>query len=190
MADIGGLQLLPETRKKIEIRIPGQNKFLIFSFVFSLIVLVAYFSLFSYESSLNSKSSFLDSQLSAIEKSRDKTAETNLLNLSSQLKIINPLLNNHLIWSDAFAEIQNLTLPQIQYEVLNANFDSKKYVFKATAANYTTVAKQIAAFYGSDTFTDVALDKVSSQPSGRVEFMLELIFDPNKFLIKPIPQTK
>jgi len=184
MPDIGGLQLLPETRKRIEVNVPGQNKFLIFSFVFILVVLSIYVVIRFYQNSLEQASASIDGQLATIERSRDKASEDKLINLSKQLATINPLLAGHLIWSDAFTKVQSLTLPQIQYETLDTNFDSKKFLFKALAASYTTVAKQIAAFYSSDAFTDVALDKVSSQPSGRVEFTLELSFDPSKFLLE------
>jgi hypothetical protein len=189
MPDVGGLQLLPETRRKIEVNLPGQNKSLVWSFVFALIILAAYIGLLVYQSSLNATSTSLDNQLAAIEKGRDKATESKLINLSRQLGTINPLLAGHLIWSDAFIKVQSLTLPQMQYETLNTNIDSKKFLYKAIAANYTTVAKQIAAFYSSDAFTDVILDKVAVQPSGRVEFTLELYFNPDKFLLRSL-QTK
>jgi len=184
MPDIGGLQLLPETRKRIEIRVPGENRFLVLGFVFVLIVVGLYFGLVFYQNSISSSAVGLDNQLAAIEKSRDKTQEVKLLDLSQQLSIVGPLLSGHFVWSDAFTKIQNLSLPQIQYQSINTNVSSKRFLFEALAPSYTSIAKQIAAFYSDDSITDITLNKISPLPTGKLRFSLQLFFDPNKFLLQ------
>lgn len=190
MADIGGLQLLPETRKKIEIRMPGQNKPLLWALLLLFLVFVAYGVLFFYNQSNMSNIDAIDQQISSIEKSRDRKQEAKLLDFNNQLAVVNPLLANHLIWSDAFVRIQGLVLPQVQFVNLNADYVSHKLVFKALAANYTVVARQIASFYGDAALTDVSLNKISSLPTGRVEMTMQITFDANKFLIKTPTSSK
>jgi Tfp pilus assembly protein PilN len=183
MADAGGLQLLPETRKKIEISVPGQNRSLVFAFVFLLLIVALYFGLMAYKQGVLTSIAGVDSQLQDLEKSRDKAKESQLIDLSQQLAVINPLINGHLIWSAAMAKLQNLILPQVQIVTFNADSLGRKVSIKGLAANYTTVAKQIAAFYALDSVTDIILNKVSSQPTGLVEFTMQLTIDNSRFLV-------
>lgn len=184
MPDIGGLQLLPETRKKIEIHVPGQNRPVIFAIVFLVLIAGLYFGLMAYKQGLLSSLSSIDAQLADIESSRDKKLESALLDLNRQLMVINPLLSAHFFWSDAFIKIQGVTQPQVQYQSINADVAGKKIIAKMLAANYTVVAKQIAALYTVDSITDVILNKVQSQPTGLLDVTMQINFDTSKFLIK------
>ena len=184
MPDIGGLQLLPETRKKIEVRIPGQNRLVILAAVFLVLILGLYFGLATYQQRLISSLSGVDTRLADLERSRDKKLERSLLDLRGQLAVINPLLAAHFFWSDAIIKIQSVTQPQVQFLSFNADVPGTKIIVKILAANYTTVARQIAALYTVDSITDVLLNKVQSQPTGRLEVTVQITFDTNKFLIK------
>jgi len=184
MPNIGGLQLLPETRKKIEVRVPGQNKPVVLSLVFAVAVLGLYFGLMFYNNSILSSVSRADEQLAALEKSRDRKLEQKLLGLKDQLSVVGPLISSHLFWSQGFSKIQSLVQPQVQFKSLNADGPAAKIIFQATAASYTTIAKQIAAFYTDDSITDIILNKASLLPGGRIDFTMQLMFDPAKFLMK------
>lgn len=184
MADLGGLQLLPETRKKIEVHIPGQNKLVVLVVVFLALILGLYFGLGVYKQGLTSSLAGIDDQLADLEQSRDKKLEASLLGLRKQLSVVNPLLSAHLFWSGALTAVQNATQPQVQFQSINADVASKKIVVRAIAANYTTVARQIAAFYAVDSITDIILNKVQIQPAGRLEVTIQINFDADKFLIK------
>jgi hypothetical protein len=184
MPDAGGLQLLPETRKKIEVRVPGQNRPVILSLIFALLVAGLYIGLMFYNNSILSSITQTDGKLAALENSRDKKLEQKLLDLKGQLAVVGPLISSHSFWSQGFIKIQNLVQPQVQFKSINADAATAKIIFQATAANYTTVAKQIAAFYADDSIADIVLSKASSLPTGRVDFTMQLIFNPEKFLMK------
>ncbi len=184
MSDLGGLQLLPETRKKIEVYVPGQNRPVIFGVIFMVLIGGLYFGLMAYKQGLLSSLASIDGQLAAIEDSRDKKLESALLDLNRQLAVVSPLLSAHFFWSDAFIKIQSVTQPQVQYQSINADAVSKKITAKMLAANYTVVAKQIAALYTVDSITDVILNKVQSQPTGKLDVTMQINFDTNKFLMK------
>ncbi|MBI2669729.1 MAG: hypothetical protein HYX20_01080 [Candidatus Yanofskybacteria bacterium] len=181
---MGGLQLLPETRKKIEVKLPGQNRFLVFSFIILALTLGLYFILLTYRQSLFSTLSSIDDQLVDLEKSRNKELETRLLGLNKQLTVVNPLISSHFFWSEAFIKIQSLVQPQVQFTSVSADALGKKMIINAVAANYTVIARQIASFYTVDSLTDIILNKVQSQPTGQVELTMQLFFDSNKFLMK------
>ncbi|MBI2063355.1 MAG: hypothetical protein HYT61_03940 [Candidatus Yanofskybacteria bacterium] len=188
MSDIGGLQLLPETRKKIEIKLPGQNRILVLSFIVLALFLGIYFGLVFYKQSLLSTLSSIDKQLSDFEKSRDKHTETKLLDLNQQLAVVNPLIGSHLLLSEAFTKIQSLVQPQVQFKSINVDVLGKKILITALAANYTTIARQIASFYTIDSVTDIILNKVQSQPTGQVELTMQLFFKPDGLTVKVNPK--
>lgn len=185
MSDLGGLQLLPETRKKIEVHIPGQNRLLILAVVFLFIILGLYAGLQAYKQGLFTTLASIDGQLADIESARDKKLETALLDLNRQLAVVNPLLSAHFFWSDAFIKIQSVTQPQVQFQSLNADAIGKKIAAKMVAANYTVVAKQLAALYTVDSITDVILNKVQSQPTG-LDVTMQINFNTQKFLNKGV----
>ncbi len=184
MPNVGGLQLLPETRKKIEVHVPGQNRLVVLSLVFVLLIAGLYLGLMFYNNSILSSIAQTDEQLAALENSRDKKLEQKLLDLRGQLAVVGPLISSHSFWSQGFTKIQNLVQPQVQFKSISADGTAAKIIFQATAANYTTIAKQIAAFYADDSIADIILNKASSLPTGRVDFTMQLIFNPNKFLMK------
>lgn len=152
------------------------------------LVLGLYVGLIVYKQRLNSSSptglAGIDNQLADLEKSRNKATEIEILNLRKQLSVINPLLSAHLFWSEALTTIQNATQSQVQFQSLNADVPGKKIVIKILAANYTTVARQIASFYSVDSITDVILSKVQSQPTGKLDVSMQLSFDTVKLLNK------
>ena len=182
MPDAGGLQFLPETRKKIDVKRPGQNRPLVFGFIVLGVVLGLYLGLSSYKESLLSEVTALSQQLSDLERARDKQLEIKLLDLNKQLAVINPLLNSHVFWSTAFIKIQSLVQPQVRFKSMNADGLSEKILITATTDTYTTIARQIASFYAIDSVADIILNKVQSQSTGDLEFSLQITFDSDKFL--------
>lgn len=184
MSDAGGLQLLPETRKKIEISMPGQNRSLVFAFIILALVVGLYFGLLAYEQSIFANLTSIDNELANLEKSRDKQLEARILGIDKQLNVANPLISSHLFWSQAFTGIQSLVQPQVQFRSANADVLSKKMVIRAVAANYSTIARQIASFYTMDAISDIILNKVQGQSSGRLEFIMQISFDVGKLLNK------
>lgn len=182
MADIGGLQLLPETRKKLEIKVPGVNRPLYFAFTLLIIIIVIFALLIFYTNSLNNRIVSLDQEINSIESKRDKEAEKRILTVHSQLNNVNQVVNSHLFWSKGFGRIESLVIPQIRFDTISANFNERKFDFIALAPNYTTVARQIAAFFTDDALIDVSLNKITVLPTGFLNFNMRLNFDPEKFL--------
>jgi len=165
--------------------VPGQNKPLVWGVFVLLVVGMVYGALYFYKSSLVSSAQSIDNDLASLEQKRDKPTEEKLLLLSKKLAVVGPLLASHIFWSEAFIKIQQLTATQVQFKNLNASLNNKEVTFKAEAANYTTVARQIASFLSDKSILNVSLGKVSSLPTGRVEMGMSLTFDPVTFLSKP-----
>ena len=182
MPDQGGLQLLPETRKKIEIAIPGENKLMTVGGVVLTTVAVLAGGMYFYQNTLENRLTSLDAEIIALEQQRNKQAEQNILVFNRQVSMLSNLLNEHAYWTTAFSKIEGLTQAQVQFETVVATLTDNKIDLKAIAPNYTTVARQIAAFLSDDSIRDVNLSKVNVLTSGRLEFAMQLIFDKSKFL--------
>ena len=182
MADKGGLQLLPETRKKIDIKVPGENRLIYVGIALIVIIMMLYGGLVVYSKSLETKISDSDTQLTALENQRDKKAETNLLILSKQLAITNQIVNKHIYWSAGLTRIENALQNKVQFKSFSAVLSENSFHIRALSDTYTTVARQLAAFVADDAITDVTLDGVSTLTNGNLDFNSKISFDPTKFL--------
>ncbi len=182
MADIGGLQLLPETRKKINVENPGENRPLVFAFLFLILVAGAYFGLLTYKNKQVAALASIDDRLVTLEKSRDKKEEAKLLNTYKQLSLANSIIQNHIFLSDAFGRIQSLIQPQVQIKSMSFDIGNGKIGVVAVASGLTTVAKQIAGLYSADFVSDIDLSKVQAQSNGQVNFSMDIFFKASKFI--------
>ena len=182
MPNQNGLQLLPETRRKIEVRVPGENRLIYAGTAILVLTLILTGGLYFYKSSLEDSKTGLDAQIINLEKDRDKKVEANLLTLSKQLSLISTLLDSHIVWSKALSKVEGLLQPQVQFLSFSAAVSDNRFEFKALATNYTVVARQIAAFVSDDSIKDVALNNVHVLTTGKLEFSIKLEFDKTKFL--------
>lgn len=182
MADRGGLQLLPETRKKIEVITPGENRLLVIGGIIFGLVAVLAGGIYFYQTTIEDHLTDLDADLATLEQQRDKQAEKNILIFNKQVAVLSNLLNKHIYWTTGFSKIESLTQTQIQFDTLTATAANNVIGFEATAANYTTIARQIAAFLSDESITDITLSRVNSLTDGRLTFAMQITFDRNKFL--------
>lgn len=182
MPDQNGLQLLPETRRKIDINVPGENRIIYTGTAILVLMLVLTGGLYFYKGTLEDKKTGLDTGMANLEEDRDKKVEQNLLTLNKQLSLISTLLDSHVVWSKALNKIESLLQPQVQILSFSAAVSDNKFEFRAIATSYTVVARQIAAFVSDDSIKDVALTNVRVLTSGKLEFGIKLEFDKTKFL--------
>ena len=137
-----------------------------------------------YKKSVIGQLEGVDKQLVDLESSRNKKDEQKLLSLKDSLALVQPLILNHTVWSGALTRIQGLINPKVQFDSLSVNLAKAEYTFRAFAADYATVAKQIAAFYNDDQITDVIVGKVTSLTDSKVEFTAVLNLDINRLVKK------
>ncbi len=182
MPDQNGLQLLPPTRRRIEINVPGENRLIYIGTTVLVLMLVIIGVLYFYKSGLEDTKTGLDAQIVSLEKDRDKKVEANLLTLSKQLSLMSTLLDSHIVWSKALGKIENLLQPQVQFLSFAAAVSDNRFEFKALAANYTVIARQIAAFVSDDSINDITLTNVHVLTTGKLEFSIKLGFDKTKFI--------
>lgn len=189
MADRGGIQLLPETRKKIEVKIPGENRLITIGIVLLALAFAIYGGLAYYTSSLSAKTQDLDARIAALNQQRIKTkdADQALVSLGKQSGLISQLLANHLFWTKALVNIENALEPQVRLKTYSASAIKQTVSLGGFASSYSVVARQIAAFAADDALVDIDFKNAKADPLGGVQFNLDLKFDPAKFLKQQQP---
>lgn len=141
MADKGGLQLLPENRKKIDIRIPGENQLIYIGSALIVFFLLVFGGLWLYSNSLANQITADDAQLKIMEDSRDKAAEQKLITLSKQIGVTGQILKNHTYWSIGLSKIESVLQNNIQFKSLSAVLSEESLHIRALSDNYTTIAR-------------------------------------------------
>lgn len=177
-----GLKLLPGTKRKLGIKVPGENRFLYIGSAILGAVLVTMFALGRYQSSLEKQLGQLGDQLVESERTRDKKGEQNLKILKKRMALVSNILQEHIYWTKAFSLLEGLLQGQVRFKSFSGTTDDSKIRIQGQAANYTVLAKQLAAFLTDRSIVDISLGKVSVSPDGTVEFSLEIIFDKSRLI--------
>src|SRR3989344_563109 len=185
MSDIGGLQLLPTQKRKINFdSLTGSNKFLAFSIVIFLVWIILFFIFRSMANGAIASVAQIDSDIATIHKTRNKPQEEQLVNFQNQIGSIKALLKSHTVWVSGLRDVQGMIDPRVTFSTLSADSVKRTYTFNAVADSYATVARQVASFYRSEAISNVVLSKVGVAQTGKVEFTIELTFKPDHFLMK------
>jgi hypothetical protein len=184
MADKGGLQLLPENRKRIDIKVPGENKLIYTGIGLIALVLAVTGGLWIYSNSLADKIAVEDNRIIALEKERNALsgAEQKLITLAKQMSITSQILKSHLYWSQGLSKIESALQNNIQFKSFSGIVGEDIFRIQALSDNYSTVAKQLAAFLADDSIKDITLDNVNTLTSGKLDFSSKIQFNKAKFL--------
>lgn len=175
MTDIGGLQLLPSQKKKINFgELAGNSRFLSVAIGLLILLGIGYGILAFLTSRVLDDIAELDLAIVQIHHDRNKDNETTVAHFSKQLSTIQTLLKSHRLWSDKFERLQTLVASPVTFRTLEADAELKLFKVQATANSYSTVARQIAAFYASDDVANITVSNVSLANNGSVEFSMEI----------------
>lgn len=184
------IQLLFGSRRKLEVAVPGENRPIYFGLAFLVIIGAIYFGVRLYLNRLQGQVEALDSEIISLENKRDKKFEQEVLVWSKRLSLAGDLTKNHLIWSKALQHIEETTPSAVQFTNLQAFLQDDRIEISSTAPSYTVIAKSIAALLADAVFLDVDLNKISSLPSGFLEYSLRIHFDRNKLLLNAVSDKK
>ena len=184
MAEPGGLQLLPETRRHVEIKGRKKRGTIFLGIFLILLVVAGYVAADLYLTSVQDELAALDSQVMGIESRRDRDTEREIMTLNSQLTLINSLLNGHIFWTQGFDTIEDQTVARLSFISLSADVAKEEISAKIQAADHSVLAKQIASYFADDAIEDVSVSGISTTFGGQVEASLLIKFNKNKFLQK------
>lgn len=172
-----GLQLLPGTKKRLGIKVPGENRFLYVGSAFLGAVIVASLWLNFSTKSLQSNLKLLDDQIVSLDQKRNKQSEANIRTIQRQLALTSKLIEGHMYFSQALLKISSLIQDKIRTESLSVDPDGQ-VSFSGISVNYTIVARQMAVFLADDSVIDMTLGRIESQLDGTVKFSMQVKFNP------------
>lgn len=166
-------QLLPGTKKRLGIKVPGENKFLYIGSAILGATLVIIFAINNYESSLMSQVKQLNDQIFSIEQKRNKGDEANLRATKDRLSLTHDIIDKHVYWSQGFSWFGSMLQNEIQIRSIVLANDGK-FNFLGTAANYAVLAKQIASLLSDEKITDLTIGKIEATSVGTIDFGIDL----------------
>lgn len=177
MAQNSEIQLLPERRKEIEVKIPGENRTLFLGFAIAGIVLVSFLAVSIYSSSIKGDIDLLASEIKSLDAQRNKDVETQILSVQNHFTIVGEILNDHLVWSYLLGKIQSKTSPQFQFNTMAISIDDERISVEGEIVNYTVLARQIASYLSDEVIKDVTLDEARLLPTGRIRVTMRILFN-------------
>ncbi|KKR36557.1 MAG: hypothetical protein UT69_C0017G0007 [Candidatus Yanofskybacteria bacterium GW2011_GWE1_40_10] len=184
MSDQGGLQLLPETRRKITVTVPGENRLLYLGVVFLILSATAVFGIKFYTSqeleSYNSLRADVEKknlEINTQAKGEDGADLIEKIRVTGkQLDIASSLLNSHILWSKGLERLEGLLL-------LSMSAADGTIKFMALAPSYTAIAKQIASFVSNPKYIkDVTIGEITTQTTGKLQFSMNIEIERSTFL--------
>ncbi len=182
MAEPGGLQLLPETRRRVEIKGQKKRGSIFLGILLLIIVTAGYIAADFYLTSVEDELASIDNQVTDIDNRRDKDAEREVRTLNSQLALIGNLLDNHVFWTEGFDTLEDRTVPRLSFISITADGSKDEIAARVTAGSHSDLAKQVASYFADEAIKDVSVSGISLSPGGQVEASLLIIFDRAKFL--------
>ena len=178
------LQLLPGTKKRLGIKIPGENRFLyIGSAILGAAIVIALWFNFNNQA-MQSQIKSVDEQLFALEQKRNKKAEDSINTTRQQILLATQLIDNHTYLTKAFSRIENMTREDVQIKDIAYNLSTDKMAVTMRATGYSVIARQLASLLSDDNITDVLLGKMTPDPGGTIEFSFEIAYNRTKLLKK------
>ena len=191
MADNGkAIQLLAGSRRKLDVTLPGENRPIYIGIVFLVIMGLLFGAVSFYLANLKSQVANLDNELVTLENKRDKKFEKEALVWDKRLSLAGSLIKNHIVWSRAMQKIESLTPSMVQFSNYHSIFQDDMIEIKATAPSYTVIAKSIAALSADPNFIDTSLNKITSLPSGFLEYDIRVKFSRSKLLLNMTEEKK
>lgn len=170
------IQLLPETRKRIDIKTPGGNKVLLSAIAFLILMLGVGFYFSLRAGNLEKKVNSLNLDLANLESKRDEVFENNILITKQQLGLVSGYIDNHLYWTIMLIKLENLLQDKVQLTRLDFQKldDYNEVSMGGKTINYSTLAKQMAAFLSDSAIQDIELQGAETKSSGLVDFNMKL----------------
>lgn len=179
MADSGGLQLIPQKKRTVEIRRPGENRLLYIGGAILLVFGGIGFAMSQYRGSVESGITEVTAQIEqvAAESRALREDKQKLRILASQLSTATTLVENHIFWTKGLQRVENRLRGDIQITALNANIQDKQLDIRAKSRSFTAIARQISSFYQDNAVLDVSLSRSSANTDGTIEFSMFVKFN-------------
>ncbi len=143
--------------------------------------------LYFYKKSLQTEIDSAAASLELAKKAFDENLITELSRLNFSVNSAKILFSQHQATTLIFKLISDLTLKDVSFSNFNYNFSGKSatVTMNGEAKSYTSVALQTRMFEESGFIDKVIFSGLSLKAAGKVNFNVELSFNPSYAIYKP-----
>lgn len=184
-----GISLVPSAEEAAAKR-ASPSLFLLVLFIAIAAAALSYIGMFWYQRQMGSRALAADKKIVALKQALAgvEQEKTGMQKTQTQLQAVQTLLEQHLYWSNLFKFLEENTIPDVYYQNFNADAEGKA-TLGARAANFSSVAKQLAAFQENPLVREVKVSHITSTVDRlgkitEVSFGLTLQLFPEVFLKK------
>jgi len=149
----------------------------VFSGAVFILVLLLWGGLYFYKKSLVNQVSDLKKQQAEVFDSQDKELAAKIVDFENGSALVQGLLKNHVYSSNLFARLEDLTLPNVQWQTFSFSKTDNHISARGFSSDYSGLAKQILALQGGG-FYNLSVGDISLDKTGGVAFQIVFNFDP------------
>ncbi|MFH1598497.1 MAG: hypothetical protein ABIB97_05550 [Patescibacteria group bacterium] len=117
---------------------------------------LVYLGLMFYESSLETKTSDLKSQIASVNDdiSQYREVQQKAIRLQQKTKAIKELISNHIYWTNFFTKIEEYTIDNVYYDSFSGDLTSGRISLAARAKTFLDVGRQLLVFQEAVDFVE------------------------------------
>ena len=170
------VEIIPKSIEKVS---NYQKKLFYFSIFLFLSLIVSYFILTSLLQKSETLSSNLTETISRGKTSEIISLEKEALNYQKKIQNFFPLLENHKFPSKFFEFFEANTHPRVFFSKISLNSQASLADITGQTDSFFTLGQQLLVFEKRTEVVTLNLAKVSIGQTGKIEFTLNLSFNPN-----------
>lgn len=173
------IEIIP---KKVEARpLSLLNVLFYFSLILLVISIFTSLGLFLFQKNSFKTLQNITAEIDEKGTPEERVAEEKVLLYQKKINDFSNLLNLHQSNLEFFASLENLTHPRVFFSKADLKIGEGRISLSGTAENFEVLGQQFLIFTKENFVKNVNLLQVSIGKEGRIEFVLELSFDPEEF---------
>lgn len=151
-----------------------------------LITIIASYLIFEYKSHLlRVKIKEVDAKIALYGTEEQKDHEKEVFDYKKQIDNFAAIMSGHKIASNAFAFIEQNTLPNVWFSSFNMSETANEIRLSGEAEHMEALSRQGEVFEKNKEYVrEITVLNSQTQTSGRVKFILNISLDPNIFVWK------
>ncbi|MFH1461157.1 MAG: hypothetical protein ABIF84_01930 [Patescibacteria group bacterium] len=144
-----------------------------------IIIVLICLGLWGYQLNLKKNKDALTQKLEESQAQRNPDLEAIFINLKRGIDDFEIISKNQISPLSLFKMLEELTLPQVQFNDLEVDFTNSRLGLDVEAVDYETLAEQIVVFKQDHRVKSIDFSNANLEDSGRVGSYLEIEFDPS-----------
>jgi len=146
-----------------------------------IISILSYFALFLFQKNSQKTLNDLEKKIALKGTPEEKALEAKILLYQDKINNFSDLINSHQLNSNFFNFLESLTHPQIFFSKADLKIREGHVFISGIAENFEVLGQQFLIFKEESFVKNVSLLKASVGKDGKIEFDLDLVFDPAQF---------